>query len=495
MTPAALLLLPALFAASAASASPPPPAPALPQGPDAGAVVARFSVGDERIDITRGDLALEMAFHLRRQDEGRAAVEHLVDTQLVRSAARAEGVWPAPEDVRALWNDLKQQLRAAGRDPEREAVVQNSSEATLLDDLAVTLAHEKLVRKQLGLRPKERVSPDMLRLWTADAKQNTRIVDDPDRLPIGTAARVGDTTFTFLDLGLLLLRTTRPEEIDRRLRQVAVITALERLAKQEGIVVTQDDLRRELDLRRRLAESDPRFGGMTFEALLKTQGLTPEWLLQSRVFRAQTIQRRLAAKLHPKDELLREIAADREAIAARHGARRRLGVVFSRALEEPNELVPRDFAAAREHLLEVRKRLERDPFDLVARVESDDPATKARGGDVGWQHRRGGPLPENVLDAAFALDKGEITEPIRGEDGYYLVKVLDVEPEPTDAELADRLFERRVDELAQRLLREARITRADGTPLDGDGDRDGENRSGAGQSATPPGARPGKGGR
>ena len=59
-----------------------------------------------------------------------------------------------------------------------------------------------------------------------------------------------------------------------------------------------------------------------------------------------------------------------------------------RALDPPNALVPRSFADAMQHLAEVKQRLEKDAFDVVARVESDDPGSKMRGGDLGWFQRR-----------------------------------------------------------------------------------------------------------
>jgi hypothetical protein len=108
---------------------------------DASLPVARYtSAQGERI-VTRGDVALEMAFHLRRKDDGRAACTQLVKSELVRRAAQAAGVWPAPESVQQRWNELKAQLRAAGRDIDKEPALRNTGEKALLDYLAIDLAH------------------------------------------------------------------------------------------------------------------------------------------------------------------------------------------------------------------------------------------------------------------------------------------------------------------------------------------------------------------
>src|SRR5262245_20531441 len=64
------------------------PLPLLPpQEPVAAQVLARYTLRGETTAVTRGDVALEMAFHLRRKDEGRAACEHLANALLVRAAA------------------------------------------------------------------------------------------------------------------------------------------------------------------------------------------------------------------------------------------------------------------------------------------------------------------------------------------------------------------------------------------------------------------------
>ncbi|MEO6596011.1 MAG: peptidylprolyl isomerase, partial [Planctomycetota bacterium] len=102
-------------------------------------------------------------------------------------------------------------------------------------------------------------------------------------------------------------------------------------------------------------------------------------------------------------------------------------------------------------------RLAKETFENVARIESDDPESKTRGGDVGWHRRSSDNLPKAVLDAAFALAPDEVSEPVRGDEGCFLVKVLAVDPQPSDPELIERLREYRAKDLAQRLLRDANI--------------------------------------
>jgi parvulin-like peptidyl-prolyl isomerase len=62
-----------------------------------------------------------------------------------------------------------------------------------------------------------------------------------------------------------------------------------------------------------------------------------------------------------------------------------------------------------------------------------------------------------VLAAAFALSPGEVSAPVRTDDGCWLVKVVDVDVVPSDARLIEQLRKFRAQEFAQKLLRDASI--------------------------------------
>lgn len=447
------------------------PALASPQGggvdpADAAAEVARYRTADGDRTVSRGDVALEMAFHLRRKDAGRAACTQLVQAELVRRAAKKAGVWPAKETVEQRWNELRNQLVQAGRDPEKEPLLRNCTHEALLDYLAVDLAHEQLVRHELALSASEQVSPAMLQLWVKEARDRSKVIDDPDQLPLGTAATIADQGVPMLDLGMLLLRSSSQDEVDKFVRQVVVLEGIEQAARVEGVEATEEDLRREVEMRRSMADRDPRYGGLSFEQLLRAQGMTVEAMLQSRVFRGQVLQKKVVAKRYPKQQLVARLASDRAGELERFGPRRHLAIVYLRALEEPNALVPRDFAAALEQLGKARERLSTEPFETVARIESDDPGTKMRGGDCGWIARRGRDLPDPVLAAAWKLASGAVSEPVRADDGCYLVKVLAVEPDLDDDAVIGRMREQLAEDFTRELLAGAAIRRPDGSALD-----------------------------
>lgn len=421
-------------------------------------VLATFQLGGKPAAVTRTDVAVEMAFHLRRQELGLQACDVLVDAVLTRRAATKKHLMPTDEEVRTFWKELQAQLRAAGKKPEEFAAVRNTGEAEWLRYLAIQMAQERLVRAELELGPKDPVSGDMLRLWQQEARKQAKIEIDPDVLPIGSAAVIDGETIPMVELGTLLLRTSEEDERRKFITQFVYLQSIEAFAKTEAIEPSLADIESALDERRKETARDPRFHGLPFEQVLKTTtGMTVTGLKQSRIFRAKVLLEQLSAKIYPDAVLRADLERDRTAILEQVGPRRRISLIFVRALDEPNALIPLDFPAAEKKITAVRQRLEKDTFDIVARIESQEPASKAKGGDLGWHTRRSPSIPESVLAAAFALAADEVSQPVRDKDGYLLVKCTDIEPPLPDEQLLERLRELRSKELSAKILADAKL--------------------------------------
>ena len=80
-------------------------------------------------------------------------------------------------------------------------------------------------------------------------------------------------------------------------------------------------------------------------------------------------------------------------------------------------------AKARQKIEEVAKRLEQGAdFAQVAEEVSEGPSAE-RGGDLGWFGRNS--MVQEFEEAAFALQPGEISQPVRTQFGYHLIQVND----------------------------------------------------------------------
>lgn len=78
---------------------------------------------------------------------------------------------------------------------------------------------------------------------------------------------------------------------------------------------------------------------------------------------------------------------------------------------------------------DISQRAKADPsqFAELARKESQDAGTARNGGELGWIQR--GTLPLAMEQVVFALKQGEISEPVKGPDGYHIFMANQVEPE------------------------------------------------------------------
>ena len=88
---------------------------------------------------------------------------------------------------------------------------------------------------------------------------------------------------------------------------------------------------------------------------------------------------------------------------------------------------PEDFT--REKMEKVRKKIEAihsrikagEDFAEVAKKESQDEATASKGGDLGFLVRK--TMSHDFEDAAFKLEVGEVSDPVRTDRGYHLIRV------------------------------------------------------------------------
>ncbi len=69
-----------------------------------------------------------------------------------------------------------------------------------------------------------------------------------------------------------------------------------------------------------------------------------------------------------------------------------------------------------------QKIIEGADFGEMARRFSEDPGTASRGGEVGYMMP--GSLVEEYWNAAYDLEKGQLSEPVRSKFGFHLIEVL-----------------------------------------------------------------------
>jgi len=108
-------------------------------------------------------------------------------------------------------------------------------------------------------------------------------------------------------------------------------------------------------------------------------------------------------------------------------------------------------AAQRTKIDEIRAKLAGGAdFAAVAQESSDDKASGARGGDLGWFHR--GQMVPEFEQPVFALQLKKLSDVVESRFGFHLVEVLEKEPQQKIP--FDKAKERLANMLKQRQLEE-----------------------------------------
>ncbi len=115
-------------------------------------------------------------------------------------------------------------------------------------------------------------------------------------------------------------------------------------------------------------------------------------------------------------------------------------------IKTPPDATPEKKAEAKQKIENVRKEIEGGKsFAEMATEVSEDVGTKARGGDLGINERTAW-VPE-FANAAFALQPGELSQPVETPYGYHLIQVEEKQAPQTKAlkdvesEIATRMYQ------------------------------------------------------
>jgi peptidyl-prolyl cis-trans isomerase C len=210
---------------------------------------------------------------------------------------------------------------------------------------------------------------------------------------------------------------------------------LDEQARAAGVEITDEELQAEMN--RQLAGQDPPMTieqcrqsmeaqGFDFEVMkgFLARGMKYNKLVQSKFPGALVVTEEDAKKYY--DENPDEFQLP-ERVRASH-------ILLSTRPLDPNADPNQVKAQARQKAEELLQKAKSGAdFAALAEVNSQDPISKAQGGDLGLFPR--GQMVKPFEDAAFALQVGEISDLVETQFGYHIIKVterLDPMPIPFD---------------------------------------------------------------
>ena len=218
------------------------------------------------------------------------------------------------------------------------------------------------------------------------------------------------------------------DAIERQVQQAILSELIRRAvlepeAEELGIEVTDEEVDEQIE---RIKED---FGSQSaFEEGLKESGFTLERLEQR--IRDNLLEDKL------RTEVTADVAPTEEEIAAFYEEN-----VADYTRTRSQHILVKEAALARE----LSKQLQNTPekkldaeFEKLAKQYSTDKGSAKKGGDLGFTE--GGQLVEPFENAAAELEIGEVSEPVKSEFGYHVIRVLEREVTPLE-EVSEQISE------------------------------------------------------
>jgi hypothetical protein len=457
--------------------------PALPQDADT-TPAAAARAPQQRLGVELAALGTDCELTFAELDElllwrhglspdGRGALRQLLELRLLEHLANQQGIVITRAQLNARWAALEREIVSSGQAETMHAFLAANDVRpdTFREYLRLALVHEQLTCAALGLADDASPTGEQQTMWLQGEIERRGYVELPHPWQDGVVATSGDDlSLTTADFAQHL-RTQLPSDmvsdacyellLEKRVR--ARLPDLSEEAVEEAVEA-------EVQRRRADVESDPRYKGIAYEQLLEARGLSLEAVRRDPAIRAAALAHRFVDRSHD-DAALREVyAAERELFDARHGVGVEVYAILLRGARFKNPANPRTFEEAEEELLALRARVEGlEDFQRLARLHSEDPATREAGGRIGVVTAGSPNVPAPIREAASAAleeTAGELTGallgPLRIQGGVVLLILGGRRPAPSWETMAQHVHR----ELRRRFVEEALPRQATATWLD-----------------------------
>ncbi|GIN58726.1 foldase protein PrsA [Lederbergia ruris] len=222
-------------------------------------------------------------------------------------------------------------------------------------------------------------------------------------------ANVGDVKITKDELHEQLMDNYGDQTLDAMINDKIVDMEI----KKEKVSVSDDEIKKEMD--KYIEQSG---GEEAFNSALQQQGLQKKDVKKD-IVRFLSIQKILEPRIEITDDEIKEYFENNKAS-------------FDQEEQvEASHILVKDEKTANE----VKKKLDDgEDFAKLAKEYSKDEANAESGGELGFFGK--GKMVKEFEDKAFSMKVDEISDPVKTEHGYHIIKVTD-KKEAKEAKLAD----------------------------------------------------------
>jgi hypothetical protein len=241
------------------------------------------------------------------------------------------------------------------------------------------------------------------------------LVDESAIYQVDLSRRLAESTY------LAGIEEGERTDVEREAALTGLLVSIAAQSRASHERVSRDELRRQMNsLRFQFGDEK------TWHAALNRSGLSPASLatiLQNNLKAREWLEKRIGSDpLATEDECRQFYNSHLEQFFLPE--RRNVSHLF---LAAPPETAPEvvDAKKAAIEALSVRLAAGEDFATLVAQ-NSEDDATKLRGGELGYFSAKR--MPPDFVEAATKLRPGEISKPVRTRLGFHILKLIDLQP-------------------------------------------------------------------
>lgn len=254
----------------------------------------------------------------------------------------------------------------------------------------------------------------------------------------------------YKDLDPSILPSLKREIIDEMIIQVLIGQFL----KKEGVYIGKAEVEQTVNKIRERMGANPKTASFTLEELLESSGSSLDELKEE-------IKTTLGLKAHfekvTSDKTFRDYFLANKEMYGGEMVRASHILIDTRLMESPEEL-----SKAKQKIYDIKEKLDGGAdFGVLAKQFSGCPSAE-KGGDIGFFPRKGA-VVEAFAETAFKLKPGDVSDPIKTEFGWHIIKVTDrkeakkVEYEDVREQVKENYIEEETGKLLQRLRQEAKI--------------------------------------
>ncbi len=411
------LALSLLFVCLCANAEEPSPTPEPQLLPDN--VMARANRHDIRVEDFNRSLLEKV---------GKNSLEFLITAEIVEQLAGASGLELDEAVVDNRLEDFGKQIAPLTLEQyfQRTGVSSFIFSWMMLTDATA----EALARADLAIPDEQPLPEEQAHSWYTQVREKASVQMMMETKPDGVAAIVNEVPISTKKWVEVTRQMTQPMLQAQILDDLINKELIRDELKKVNIVITDDDVEREIAARKKLFEDDPRSAGMTYEEFLGRTGQSAESLKDSEKFRLSLGVGRLIQRQLSQADINEYFEQHRKRFA---GPVVRASHILLRAAD-PEANQP-DYEKALAQIRDIKEKLDKGAdFAALAAEFSEDPGSRPRGGDLGYFAP--GDMVEEFSKTAFSLEKGALSEPVKTQFGYHLILVTDVIPEK-DVKLDD----------------------------------------------------------